>query len=65
MTMFELKQLSREGIPSALGKAERHRLLNQPREAENIYLDVLEIEPAHQEALVGLFLAITDQFDVR
>ncbi len=60
--MTELKLLDRESIPSALSKAERYRLLNQPWEAESIYLDILEIEPAHAEALVGLLLAITDQF---
>src|SRR5439155_25938995 len=38
MAVFELKQLSPESIPSALEKAIRYRLLNQPWEAENIYL---------------------------
>jgi hypothetical protein len=61
--VFELKQLSREGIPGALAKAERYRLLNQPWEAESIYLDVLQIDPDNQSALVGLLLALTDQFD--
>jgi len=28
--MFELKPLSREGIPAALDKAMRYRLLNEP-----------------------------------
>ena len=60
--MVELKQLSPESIPSALEKAVRYRLLNQPWEAENIYLDILQVDPDHQEALVGLLLAITDQF---
>ena len=61
--MFELKLLSREGIPGALAKAERYRLLNQPWEAECIYRDVLQVEPDNQDAAVGLILAITDQFD--
>ena len=61
--MFELKLLSRESIPGALAKAERYRLLNQPWEAESIYLDVLQVDPDHQEALVGLLLALTDQFE--
>ena len=60
--MFELKQLTREGIPGALAKAERYVLLNQPWEAESIYRDVLQIDPDNQEALVGLILAVTDQF---
>ena len=61
--MFELKLLTLEGIAGALAKAERYRLLNQPWEAESIYLDVLQIDPDNQPALVGLLLALTDQFD--
>lgn len=61
--MFELKTLSPEGIPGALARVERYRLLNQPQEAESICLDVLQIEPDNQEALVGLILSLTDQFD--
>lgn len=60
--MFQPKPISREAIPSALAKAERYRLLNEPGEAESICLDVLQIEPAHQEALITLVLALTDQF---
>lgn len=63
MTVVELKLLSSEGIPSALAKGERYRLLGQPWEAENIYLDVLAIDPDNQEAVVGLLLALTDQFE--
>jgi hypothetical protein len=61
--MFELKLLSQEGIPGALAKAERYRLLNQPWEAECIYRDVLQIDADNQEAVVGLVLALTDQFE--
>lgn len=60
--MFELKRISPAGIGSALAKAERYRLLNEPWDAESICLDILELEPDHQEALVTLLLAITDQF---
>lgn len=60
--MFELKPLSREAIPSALEKANRYRLLNEPGEAESICHDVLRTEPENQQALVMLLLAITDQF---
>jgi len=60
--MFEPKPISRDGIPSALAKAERYRLLNEPGEAESICLDVLQIEPGNQDALVALVLALTDQF---
>jgi tetratricopeptide (TPR) repeat protein len=60
--MFELKPIARESIPRALERAERYRLLNEPREAESICLDVLEIEPENQSALQCLLLALTDQF---
>lgn len=61
--MFELKALHSEAIPRALEKAERYRLLNEPAQAESICLDVLRIDPNHQEALVILLLALTDQLD--
>jgi hypothetical protein len=61
--MFELKPLSREGIPKALEKAERYRLLNEPGESESICLDILRIDPENQPALVMLLLARTDQFE--
>jgi hypothetical protein len=60
--MFHPKPISADAIPGALAKAERYRLLNEPGEAESICLDVLQIEPANQEALVTLILALTDQF---
>ena len=58
----ELKRISREGIPAALQKAERYRIINDPTSAESICLDVLEVDPGSQEALITLLLAITDQF---
>jgi hypothetical protein len=60
--VFELKLLSKDGIPGALAKGERYRLLGEPWEAENIYLDILQVDPESQPALVGLVLALTDQF---
>ena len=60
--MFDLKPLSKDAIPAALEKALRYRLLNEPGEAESICLDVLRIEPDHQQALVILLLAVTDRF---
>jgi hypothetical protein len=60
--MFDLKPLSREAIPTALEKAMRYRLLNEPGEAESICLDILRAEPENQEALVVLLLALTDRF---
>jgi hypothetical protein len=60
--MFELKPITASGIASALEKAERYRLLADPVAAESICLDVLELQPDNQEALVSLLLARTDQF---
>jgi hypothetical protein len=60
--MFELKPLSRDGIPAALEKAMRYRFLNEPGEAESICHDVLQIDRDNQEALVILLLALTDRF---
>ena len=59
---FKLKPLSKEGIDAALDKAETYRLLNQPRLAESICLDILAIDPNNQKASVYLLLALTDQF---
>ena len=61
--MSELKKLSREAIPSALEKAERYRLLNEPGEAESICLDVLAADPENQPAIITLLLALTDRFE--
>jgi replication-associated recombination protein RarA len=60
--VFKLKPLSKDGIEGALGKAEHYRLLNQPRLAESICLDILDIDPGNQKATVFLLLALTDQF---
>jgi hypothetical protein len=60
--MFDLKPLTIDGIPAALEKAMRYRLLNEPAEAESICLDVLRADPDNQQALVSLLLALTDQF---
>jgi hypothetical protein len=60
--MHELKPLSAEAIPAALAKAERYRLLNESAMAESICEDVLGADDDHQQALVMLILAITDQF---
>ncbi len=60
--MFELKKLSPDAVPSALEKANRYRLLNEPGAAESIYLDVLAIEPDNQDALKNIILAMSDRF---
>jgi hypothetical protein len=59
---FELKPISVQSIPEALAKVERYRLLNEPSLAESICLDILAIVPDHQQALISLLLARTDQF---
>jgi hypothetical protein len=59
---FTLKPISREAVPAALEKAHRYRLLNQPLQAESICLDVLAVDAGNPQALVVLFLALTDQF---
>ena len=59
---FELKSISEQSIPEALTKVERYRLLNEPSLAESICLDILAIAPDHQQALISLLLARTDQF---
>jgi hypothetical protein len=59
---FDPKPISRDGVPAALQKAERYRLISDPSSAESICLDVLAVEPDNQQAVVTLVLAITDQF---
>jgi hypothetical protein len=60
--MFQLKPISKAGIPEALEKAERYRLLNEPRLAESICLDILEVDPDNHAAIVAMLLAVTEQF---
>ena len=60
--MFDLKTISKEAIPKSLERVERYRLLNEPTVAESICLDILNVEPDNQQALVSLILALTDQF---
>lgn len=60
--MFQLKPISKAAVPDALQKAERYRLLNEPRLAESICRDILEVEPDNHQALIILLLSITDQF---
>ncbi len=59
---MNVKPITPSGIPAALQKAERYRLLNDSTAAESICLDILEVEPDNQRAQVMLLLAITDQF---
>jgi hypothetical protein len=59
--MFATKPISPESVTSALAKAERYRLLNEPSEAESICRDILEIDPDNAQAQITLILALTDQ----
>ena len=59
---FTLRSISRAAIPNALKKAEHYRLLNDAEQAESICRDILAVEADHEQALVVLILAITDQF---
>jgi hypothetical protein len=61
--MSELKRLHKDAIPAALEKAERYRLLNEPGEAESICLDILQVDPENQQAIIMLLLALTDRFE--
>ncbi len=61
----ELKPMSKAAVPAALAKAEHYRLLNDPRQAESICLDVLLVDPDDQKALVVLVLALSDQLERR
>jgi hypothetical protein len=60
---FDLKTISKNAVEHALEKADHYRLLNQPRLAESICLDVLGVDATNQKALIILLLAMTDQFD--
>jgi hypothetical protein len=57
-----LRPISRAAVPEALKKAEHYRLLNDPEQAESICLDVIEVDPDNQQALVVIILAISDHF---
>jgi len=60
--VFTLKRISASGVPAALQKAERYRLLNDSSAAESICRDIVEVDPDNQQALIVLLLSITDQF---
>ena len=60
--MFDLKPITKSGIPKAIEKAQHYRLLNEPRQAESICRDVLHLDKENEKALVMLVLALTDQF---
>jgi tetratricopeptide (TPR) repeat protein len=59
---YNLKHITKAGIPEATAKVELYRYLNEPEEAESICRDILAVDPNHQLALRLLGLTITDQF---
>ncbi len=63
--MAELRPISADAVDAALEKAQRYRLLNEPREAESICHDVLLADPDNAQARITLLLAMTDQFGQR
>jgi hypothetical protein len=58
---LEPRRISFDSIPRALQRVERYRLLNEPEQAESICLDILDVDPTNQEAIVMLILSLTDQ----
>jgi hypothetical protein len=60
--MFELKRIDPDAIPRAMEKVKLYRALNEPEEAESICLDILAIEPDHEQARIMLLMSLTDQF---
>lgn len=62
---MELRPLSEDRIPAALEKAAHYRRESEPGVAESICLDVLAVQPDHQDALGILLMARADQFAAR
>jgi tetratricopeptide (TPR) repeat protein len=60
---LKLHNIHTGAIDSALEKAQQYRSLLEPEIAESICLDILNIEPDHQQALVVYILALTDQLN--
>lgn len=60
--MIPLKKLEPAAVSAALEKAKQYRLLGEPEEAESICKDILEAVPSQEEAMIILFLALTDKF---
>jgi len=60
--MLELKTIQPEAVSSSLEMAKWYRLLGEPDESESICLDILAVDPGHQDALITLLLALTDKF---
>src|SRR5687767_5366537 len=63
--MYATKPIALDSVQSALSKAERYRLLNEPGEAESICEDILHIQPDNEQARITLLLALTDQIPLQ
>ena len=60
--MPKIEPIAIEEVPAALERAERYRLMNEPKATESICLDVLNVDPENQEALKFLVLSLSEQF---
>ncbi len=60
---LKLQNIHSGAIASALSKAQQYRSLLEPEIAESICLDILKIDPEHQDALVIYILSLTDQLN--
>ena len=60
--MFELTNLHADAVATAQEKAVRYRLLNEPRLAESICRDILNVDESNQDTIITLILALSDQF---
>ena len=58
---LKLHNIHLDAIESALVKARQYRSLLEPEIAESICLDILNVEPENQDALVVYILGLTDQ----
>ena len=61
---LSLHDIHADSIDLALDKARQYRSLLEPEIAESICLDVLNIDPDNQAALVMYILALTDQISI-
>jgi tetratricopeptide (TPR) repeat protein len=60
---LKLHNIHSGAIDSALQKAQQYRSLLEPEIAESICLDILNIDPDNQQAIVVYILALTDQLN--
>ncbi|MDX1574373.1 MAG: hypothetical protein R3341_10130 [Methylophaga sp.] len=61
---LSLHDIHADSIDLALDRARQYRSLQEPEIAESICLDVLNVDPDNQAALVMYILALTDQISI-